>query len=131
MAAGLASSARTEQPRSANYFARLLERRLHRRGVIPIGESVRPIRDVMQLVAAGRQIEHTVKGTIANGRFGPDLTHLMSRDTIAAGTLPNTRANLAKWIEDPNAYKPGSLMPAMKLSDQDLDQLVSYLVTLK
>ncbi|MEO6966128.1 MAG: c-type cytochrome, partial [Acidobacteriaceae bacterium] len=90
-------------------------------------------------VAAGRAVFlqnacincHTVKGTIANGRFGPDLTHLMSRDTIAAGALPNTRANLAKWIEDPNAYKPGSLMPAMKLSDQDLGQLVSYLVTLK
>lgn len=90
-------------------------------------------------VAAGRAVFlrnacincHTVKGTVANGRFGPDLTHLMSRDTIGAGTLPNTRANLEKWIRDPDAYKPGSLMPAMKLSDQDMDQLVSYLVTLK
>lgn len=90
-------------------------------------------------VAAGRAVFeqnacincHAVKGTVANGRFGPDLTHLMSRDTIAAGALPNTRANLVKWIQDPDAYKPGCLMPAMKLSDQDVDQIASYLVTLK
>lgn len=74
---------------------------------------------------------HTIKGTVADGRVGPDLTYLMSRDTIAAGTLPNTRANLKKWIKDPDAYKPGCLMPAMKLSDQDLDRIVSYLITLK
>ncbi len=73
---------------------------------------------------------HAVKGTVANGRFGPDLTHLMSRATIAAGALPNTRDNLEKWIKDPDAYKPGCLMPAMKLSDKDVDQITSYLVTL-
>jgi cytochrome c oxidase subunit 2 len=90
-------------------------------------------------VAAGRAVFeqnacincHAVKGTVANGRFGPDLTHLMSRDTIAAGALPNTRANLVKWIQNPDAYKPGCLMPAMKLSDQDVDRIASYLVTLK
>ncbi len=89
-------------------------------------------------VAAGRAIFqqnacincHAVAGTVANGRFGPDLTHLMSRDTIASGTLPNNRANLVKWIKDPSAWKPGCLMPAMKLSDQDVDQIASYLVTL-
>lgn len=73
---------------------------------------------------------HAVKGTVADGRFGPDLTHLMSRDTIAAGVLPNTRENLEKWIKDPDAYKPGCLMPAMKLSDSDIDKITSYLVTL-
>lgn len=73
---------------------------------------------------------HSIAGTVANGRFGPDLTHLMSRDTIGAGTLPNTRADLEKWIKDPDAYKPACLMPAMKLSDQDGSQIVSYLVTL-
>jgi cytochrome c oxidase subunit 2 len=73
---------------------------------------------------------HSIAGTVANGRFGPDLTHLMSRDTIGAGTLPNTRADLEKWIKDPDAYKPACLMPAMKLSDQDVSQIVSYLVTL-
>jgi cytochrome c oxidase subunit 2 len=73
---------------------------------------------------------HTVKGTVANGRFGPDLTHLMSRDTIGAGTLKNSKENLQKWIKNPDAYKPGCLMPAMKLSDQDINKIASYLVTL-
>ena len=73
---------------------------------------------------------HTVAGTAANGRFGPDLTHLMSRDTIAAGAAPNTRENLRLWIQNPAAIKPGSLMPAMQLNDQELDTLTAYLETL-
>jgi cytochrome c oxidase subunit 2 len=73
---------------------------------------------------------HAVRGTVANGRFGPDLTHLMSRDTIAAGAAPNTPANLRLWIQNPDAIKPGSLMPAMNLSDQDFDRLNAYLLTL-
>ena len=59
---------------------------------------------------------HTLNDTIADGRFGPDLTHLMSRETIGAGTLPNSPENLRAWINDPNQFKPGALMPAMKLS---------------
>lgn len=74
---------------------------------------------------------HTVSGTVANGRFGPDLTHLMSRDTIAAGAAPNTPENLRLWIRSPNKIKPGSLMPAMQLDDQDLDALTEYLETLR
>jgi cytochrome c oxidase subunit II len=74
---------------------------------------------------------HTIRGTVANGRFGPDLTHLMSRDTIASGILPNTRTNLEGWIKNPDHYKPGSLMPAMKLSDTDIALITSYLMTLK
>ena len=74
---------------------------------------------------------HTVSGTVANGRFGPDLTHLMSRDTIAAGATPNTPENLRLWIRNPNAIKPGSLMPAMQLDEQDLDALTAYLETLR
>jgi cytochrome c oxidase subunit II len=74
---------------------------------------------------------HTVGGTQANGRFGPDLTHLMSRSTIAAGAAENTHDNLRLWIQDPSAIKPGSLMPAMKLSDADLDAVVSYMETLR
>jgi cytochrome c oxidase subunit II len=74
---------------------------------------------------------HTVRGTVANGRFGPDLTHLMSRDTIAAGIAPNTPDNLHKWIQDPDSMKEGSLMPAMKLNDGDLDAVVAYLGTLR
>lgn len=74
---------------------------------------------------------HTVAGTIANGRFGPDLTHLMSRETIAAGAARNTPENLRLWIQNPNAIKPGCLMPAMQLSDQDLDAPTAYLETLR
>jgi cytochrome c oxidase subunit II len=73
---------------------------------------------------------HSVGGTPANGRFGPDLTHLMSRATIAAGAAENTHDNLRLWIQDPSAIKPGSLMPAMKLSDADLNAVVSYMETL-
>jgi cytochrome c oxidase subunit 2 len=74
---------------------------------------------------------HRVGGTPADGRFGPDLTHLMSRATIAAGAAENTHDNLRLWIQDPSAIKPGSLMPAMKLNDADLDAVVSYMETLR
>ena len=74
---------------------------------------------------------HRVAGTVANGRFGPDLTHLMSRDTIAAGAAPNTHDNLRLWIQNPDAIKPGSLMPAMQLSDAEVDAVTSYLETLR
>jgi cytochrome c oxidase subunit II len=73
---------------------------------------------------------HAVAGTVANGRFGPDLTHLMSRDTIASGAAPNTPENLRRWIQDPSVIKPGSKMPAMGLSDPDLKAVTSYLETL-
>ena len=74
---------------------------------------------------------HTVRGTVANGRFGPDLTHLMSRSTLASGIVPNTPENLKTWITTPDDLKPGSLMPAMHLSDRQNAQLVAYLVTLR
>jgi cytochrome c oxidase subunit 2 len=74
---------------------------------------------------------HTVSGTTANGRFGPDLTHLMSRETIAAGAAPNTPGNLRLWIRNPDAIKPGSKMPAMGLSEQDVNAVAGYLETLR
>jgi cytochrome c oxidase subunit 2 len=74
---------------------------------------------------------HTIAGTVANGRFGPDLTHLMSRDTIAAGAAKNTPENLRQWILNPAAIKPGSLMPAMQVSNHELDALTDYLETLR
>ncbi len=74
---------------------------------------------------------HTVSGTNANGKFGPDLTHLMSRETIAAGAAQNTPENLRLWIKDPDTFKPGSLMPAMQLQDQELDAVTAYLLTLR
>ena len=73
---------------------------------------------------------HTIKGTMANGRFGPDLTHLMSRDTIGAGIMPNTQQNLIGWITDPNDTKPGCLMPAMHLTEEQNAQITAYLLTL-
>ena len=90
-------------------------------------------------VAAGRRVFeteacmncHTVNGTAATGRFGPDLTHLMSRDTLASGAMLNTKDNLRQWIKNPDTFKPGSLMPAMQLSDDQLDQVTSYLATLR
>lgn len=90
-------------------------------------------------VSAGRRVFettacvncHTVAGTIANGRFGPDLTHLMSRRTLASGAADNTPERLRLWIRNPDAIKPGSLMPAMNLNDADVDALVSYLETLR
>jgi cytochrome c oxidase subunit II len=73
---------------------------------------------------------HTVAGTVASGRFGPDLTHLASRDTIASGTIQNTQENLRKWVGDPNSMKPGVLMPSMHLNEHDLDVITAYLTTL-
>jgi cytochrome c oxidase subunit 2 len=67
----------------------------------------------------------------AAGQFGPDLTHLMSRETIAAGAAPNTPERLRLWIQRPDAIKPGALMPSMRLSDHDLDALTTYLTTLR
>jgi cytochrome c oxidase subunit 2 len=74
---------------------------------------------------------HTIAGTAATGRFGPDLTHLVSRDTLASGAIPNTPENLRKWIDDPNTLKPGCLMPSMHLNDQDLDDITAYLAQLR
>jgi cytochrome c oxidase subunit II len=71
-----------------------------------------------------------VRGTVATGRFGPDLTHMMSRDTLVAGAARMERDALHAWIADPDHVKPGALMPAMNLDPTQLDQLVSYLVTL-
>jgi cytochrome c oxidase subunit 2 len=74
---------------------------------------------------------HAINGTNGTGRFGPDLTHLMSRHTIAAGAAENNSQDLRQWIQNPDSIKPGSLMPAMKLSDTELDALVRYLETLQ
>jgi cytochrome c oxidase subunit 2 len=74
---------------------------------------------------------HTISGTTAHGRFGPDLTHIMSRETIAAGAAANTHEMLRLWIRNPDAIKRSSKMPAMGLNDQDLDAVTAYLETLR
>jgi cytochrome c oxidase subunit II len=74
---------------------------------------------------------HSIEGTSAGSHAGPDLTHLASRRTIAAGTLPNTRGALGGWIVDPQRIKPGVRMPPNMLKPQDLDALLTYLQSLK
>ena len=74
---------------------------------------------------------HTISGTGAGGTVGPDLTHLASRRTIAAGTLPLTTGNLAGWILDPQSIKPGAKMPPNQIDPQSLQALLAYLGTLK
>ncbi|MFO0808219.1 MAG: cytochrome c oxidase subunit II [Gemmataceae bacterium] len=74
---------------------------------------------------------HRVRGTSAAGTYAPDLTHLMSRETLASGMIPNTRETLRQWVADPQKVKPGCLMPAFGLSDRELDLVVDYLATLK
>ncbi|MDE2488219.1 MAG: cytochrome c oxidase subunit II [Alphaproteobacteria bacterium] len=74
---------------------------------------------------------HTVRGTPAGGVVGPDLTHLMSRRTIGAGLLPNTVGALSGWIENPQAMKPGVLMPPTKVAPVQLAALRAYLETLR
>jgi len=74
---------------------------------------------------------HAVAGTVANGRYGPDLTHLMSRETLGAGAMANTQENLLAWIADPNTFKPGCLMPAMHLNERQNAQITAYLLSLK
>ena len=74
---------------------------------------------------------HTIRGTSAQGAFGPDLTHLMSRQTLASGAGPNTTETLRAWVRDPQRLKIGCLMPNMQMTDKEVDQIVSYLQTLK
>ena len=78
----------------------------------------------LDAMSAGRRIFestscincHAISGTVANGRFGPDLTHLMSRETLLAGAATNTHETLRAWIQDSDSIKAGSLMPAMKVT---------------
>jgi cytochrome c oxidase subunit 2 len=92
-------------------------------------EATRPGRELFSSLACINC--HSVRGTPGNGVFGPDLTHLMSRSTLGAGAVRNTPENLRAWVKDPGAFKTGALMPAMKLDDKQLDQLVAYLTTLR
>lgn len=90
-------------------------------------------------VAEGRQVFehnaciscHTIEGTAATGTFGPNLTHLASRDTIASGSVPLNAGNLREFIDNPAHFKPGVLMPSMHLSNHDLDRVTAYLMSLK
>jgi cytochrome c oxidase subunit 2 len=73
---------------------------------------------------------HRIRGTSAAGNYAPDLTHLMSRETLAAGIMINDRVNLARWVRDPQSIKPGCLMPAFGLDEARQRAIVDYLLTL-
>jgi cytochrome c oxidase subunit 2 len=70
---------------------------------------------------------HTVRGTDAKGTFGPDLSHLMQRRTLASGSLVNDHTTLTQWIENPQALKPGNLMPAVRLTPEERSRIVDWL----
>jgi cytochrome c oxidase subunit 2 len=75
---------------------------------------------------------HRIAGTpAANGVFGPDLTHYMSRQTLGSGVAVNNDENLRSWLRDPQVLKPGCRMPDMKLDDKEVDLILAYLKTLK
>lgn len=74
---------------------------------------------------------HTIRGTVARGTVGPDLTHLMSRATIASGSVPNDRENLIEWVYDAQSLKPGCEMPGMKITRDEATTIADYLMTLK
>ncbi|HEX7969078.1 MAG TPA: c-type cytochrome, partial [Stellaceae bacterium] len=74
---------------------------------------------------------HAVRGTPAGGRVGPDLSHLMERQTVAAGTLPNTIGYLSGWISNPQHIKPGNYMPTLTLSGPELNDIRTFLAALK
>ena len=74
---------------------------------------------------------HTIAGTPANSEIGPDLTHIMDRATLASGRLENTPSNLAKWLANPQAVKPGVHMPDFHLTNAQVQELVAYMETLK
>lgn len=74
---------------------------------------------------------HAIAGTAAAASIGPDLTHLMSRGTLAAGVLENTPVSLSRWLTNPDAIKPGSHMPNLQLTPENVRSLVAYLETLQ
>jgi cytochrome c oxidase subunit 2 len=97
---------------------------------IPLDPNTRVGRELfLSLACAGC---HKVEGTTAAGKIGPDLTHLMSKQSIAGGALsPVNEENLKRWISNPPAVKPGTLMPKLDLSEQQINDIVLFLQTLK
>lgn len=74
---------------------------------------------------------HRIRGTKAQGDYAPDLTHLMSRQTLASGMIPNNRENLLRWVKDPQSIKQGCLMPPFGLSERQVELIVDYLSLLR
>lgn len=74
---------------------------------------------------------HTIRGTNARGAVGPDLTHVMSRQTLGAATIDNSTGNLAAWVNDPHEFKPGVKMPPVNFAGEDFEALIEYLTSLE
>lgn len=74
---------------------------------------------------------HSIRGTDARGDVGPDLTHIMSRQTLGAATIDNTIGHLAAWVMDPHLFKPGVKMPEVHFAGEDFEALIDYLVSLE
>jgi cytochrome c oxidase subunit 2 len=98
-------------------------------GVIPAGPDVAA--GQAAFLAKPCAACHTVRGTPAMGTTGPDLTHIGSRQTIAAGLLETTRGSLAAWIADPQTLKPGNNMPMVPLTSDELKNISAYMESLK
>jgi cytochrome c oxidase subunit 2 len=94
-------------------------------------EAVASVHSGADLFTGRCGICHTVRGSHAGGVLGPDLTHIMSRRTIAAATLPNNVGSLSAWIADPQHIKPGNFMPRLDLSGPEMAQVRAYVETLK
>jgi cytochrome c oxidase subunit II len=99
----------------------------------PLAPPASPQAKAGEQVFLSQQCEscHTIRGTTAVGRIGPDLTHLMTRRSLAALTIPNTKAYLGSWIRDPQHIKPGNKMPGLNLTSQQFQQLQAFLEGLK
>src|SRR5207245_9796360 len=97
----------------------------------PPGESAGPAAEGQAIYARLACVGcHTIQG-VSGGATGPDLTHVGSRRTIAAGLLPNTPENLAAWLRAPERIKPGVKMPNHGLGEADARALATYLTSLK
>ncbi|HEY0972443.1 MAG TPA: cytochrome c oxidase subunit II [Gemmatimonadales bacterium] len=105
----------------------------YRSQLLPAAEPADSIRRHGQKVflTSSCMLCHSIRGTSAGGRLGPDLTHLGSRGTLAAASIPNTRGHLAGWMVDPQRIKPGVHMPPNNLPPQDLQALIAYLEGLR
>jgi cytochrome c oxidase subunit II len=102
-----------------------------RRGPPPPPDEAAARRGRTVFMEAGCGACHRIAGTEAEAEAGPDLTHIASRGTVGAATRPNTRANLAGWIVDPQGIKPGNKMPPSNLTGRELQDLLDYLETLE
>jgi len=110
-------------------FERWAQHQLELPSKVPTGSDAAQGSELFQQLTCGNC--HAIAGTSAQGRIGPDLTHIGSRLTLAAGRFQNTPANLDRWLANPQAIKPDSHMPNFQLTDPQVRQLTAYLETLQ